>query len=344
MGRDLILYPKQATKQELKQFLEIRGFKKCKHAWTWPEGTLNYSWFEERDYISIDGVSADIYTSKGDKNKRWENEWALHVRNKYSASSFDVKMLNKVLRDARSQFGGTIIGDYGTNRYAEEWDDDSTPISRGVGKVYAEIMEKISSLEHSIPEASLSLDYNNRSSEEIELLDQIAKYDPSRTLYNALVPFAVASMEYFFSKVFEILIKYDERAVVKQKENKQKVNFSVLIDVIDGNETLEKIISSNYSFQNVSQINKAYKEWLDIDIKEILYKKKKIGKSIDFLEVKFDSIIQRRHGIIHRFSFDNTLTKETYFDILKTVKVIIDETITSIEKKYDVQILDSDYT
>jgi hypothetical protein len=101
MGRDVTLYPKKATRDDLKNYLEGLGFEKCEHFWNWPKGTLNYTWFEYKDYRSIDGVSADVYPVYGEESSVTGNEWALHVRNLYSASWHDVKMLNNVLRGAR---------------------------------------------------------------------------------------------------------------------------------------------------------------------------------------------------------------------------------------------------
>jgi hypothetical protein len=142
MGRDITLYPDKATKNDLRIYLEGLGFQKCKHFWDWPAGTLNYYWFSKQDFESIDGVTADIYPLSGEKLQITGNLWALHVRNRYSASWHDVKKLNDVLRGARKLFGGTIIGDYGTNRYAPLWEDDSTPISRGVTAIYDRVSQE----------------------------------------------------------------------------------------------------------------------------------------------------------------------------------------------------------
>jgi hypothetical protein len=135
MGRDVTLYPKKASRKELRDHLEGLGFVRCGHFWNWPAGTLNYSWFNDEDFKSIDGVSADIYPVSEDKRHLTNNERALHVRNVYSASWHDVEMLNRVLKEVRKKFGGTIKGDYGTNRYAPLWRDESTPISRGITRV-----------------------------------------------------------------------------------------------------------------------------------------------------------------------------------------------------------------
>lgn len=293
MGRDVTLYPKKATKDDLKKYLEQLGFEKCKHLWDWPKGTLNYSWYDYDDFKSIDGVSADIYPVSGEHLELTGNKWAIHVRNLYSASWHDVKMFNDVLRGARRRFGGTIKGDYGTNRYAPLWEDDSTPISRGISAIYCHVKKEISSIRYALPEPSIQLP----KPADKKLDDFIAatqSMDPCRVLYNGLVPFAVSMFEFFFSQAFQVLIKYDPSALKKRATYKQKLDFETLLEVDKGEATVESVIAKNYTFQNLDRLNKAYKEWLDIDVRKVLYKKKKIGHSVSFLENRISDIIQYR--------------------------------------------------
>lgn len=318
MGRDVTLYPKKATKKELKDYLENLGFDKCGHFWDWPKGTLNYSWFDYDDFKSIDGVSADIYPVTGEELDITGNKWALHVRNVYSASWHDVKMLNDVLREARKIFGGTIQGDYGINRYAPLWEDNSTPISRSVSAIYLNVERELSAVKHALPDPSINHPPN--AGEKVDDLIEFTKtLDPSRVIYNGLVPFAVSMFEYFFSQVFQILIAYDEFALNKRKSHKMKVGFSTLLEVESKDRTIENIIAEGYTFQNLNQLNKAYKDWLGIDVRAILYKKKKIGTKVKFLENRISDIIQYRHGIVHHFSIDRTLTKKGFTHILEAV-------------------------
>lgn len=333
MGRDVTLYPQKATRDDLKKYLEDLGFEKCGHFWDWPKGTLNYSWFDYEDFKSIDGVSADIFPVSSDELSITGNEWALHVRNLYSASWHDVKMFNDVLRGARKLFGGTLQGDYGINRYAPLWDDKSTPISRGISAIHSHVKQEISAVKFSLPEASMK-----QLQPVDEKMEDFIKYtqtlDPSRVIYNGLVPFAVSMFEYFFSQVFQVLIKYDPVALKKRGEHKQKVDFETLLEVEKKESSIENIIARNYTFQNLSQLNKAYKEWLGIDVRNILYKKKKIGSSVTFLENRISEIIEYRHGIIHHFAIDRSLTKEGYVHILEAIEKGIDEFILFVEKKY----------
>ncbi|MEP2705227.1 MAG: hypothetical protein ABJQ71_01175 [Roseibium sp.] len=332
MGRDLTLHPGKASKKELASYLKRLGFVKCDHLWDWPEGTLNFHWFDSHEFRSITGVEADVFPVKGDELLIAGNPWALHVRNTYSASWHDVWMLNEVLRGARKQFGGTIEGDYGTNRYAPLWEDASTPIGRGLSAAYQRVSCSISEVKYSLPASQIE----KRNINNNEIIDFVNSNDPMRVLYNGLVPFAVAMFEFFFAEAFEILLEFDQEAQIKKTNYRQKVDFSVLVEVANSERTIENVIASNYTFQNLNQLNKAYKDWLGIDVRKVLYKKKKVGNSISFLENRISEIIQYRHGIVHGFEIDRSLNQEKYEAILTAIEMAIGEFIGFVEKKYDV--------
>ncbi|MGY2169067.1 hypothetical protein [Pseudomonas gingeri] len=331
MGRDVTLYPKKASRKELSEYLENLGFVRCGHFWDWPKGTLNYSWFDSQDFKSIDGVSADIYPISTEDRKVTENGWALHVRNLYSASWHDVAMLNEVLRGARKRFGGTIKGDYGTNKYAPLWEDKSSPISRGMSGIYQHVSQQILSVKYAIPAPSVT-PLKKTGHKFDEFAEFANSMDPSRIVYNGLVPFAVAMFEYFFSQAFQVLIAYDKQALEKRETHKAKIDFATVLNVQKGKQSIENIIAESYTFQNLEQLNKAYKEWLNIDVRNIFFKKKRIGQSITFLENRISEIIQYRHGIVHHFAIDRSLTKEAYIHILDAISLAIEEFISHVEK------------
>lgn len=339
MGRDITLYPKKASRSELKEYVESLGFVRCKHLWDWPQGTLNYSWFDAQDFRSIDGVSADIYPVHGEDRDITNNDWALHVRNLYSASWYDVKMLNDVLRGARQRFGGTIRGDYGTNRYAPLWNDKSTPISRGVSAIYQRVDQDLRAVKFALPESSIATPkVVSADSRMRDFIDFTNSLDPARVIYNGLVPFAVSMFEYFFSRVFRVLIAYDPHALEKRVAHSARIDFSALLQVSGGERTVEDIIADAYTFQNLDQLNKAYRDWLGIDVRKLLFKKKRIGKKILYLENRIHEIIQYRHGVVHHFELDRSLTKEGYIAILDAIEASIQEFIAALEVRYKVKI------
>lgn len=107
-----------------------------------------------------------------------------------------------------------------------------------------------------------------------------------------------------------------------------------------GQRSIEDVITSSYTFQNLNQLNKAYKEWLDIDVRKILYTKARIGSRITFLENRISEIIQFRHGIVHHFAIDKSLSREDYLAILTAVEKTMAEFISFLEQKYAITIDD----
>jgi hypothetical protein len=69
-------------------------------------------------------------------------------------------------------------------------------------------------------------------------------------------------------------------------------------------------------------------------VRKLLYKKNKIGNSVTFLENRISDIIQYRHGIVHHFAIDRSLTKDGYIHILEAVEKSIGAFISFAEKKY----------
>jgi hypothetical protein len=244
-----------------------------------------------------------------------------------------------VLREARKLFGGTIKGDYGTNRYAPLWKDDSTPISRGVATIYERVDRELSAVKFALPEPSMQLSQPEVMDAKMrDFFETMKSIDPSRAIYNGLVPFAVSMFEYFFSRVFRVLITYDDFARAKKESHKLKIDFSTLLEVSNNERTVEDVIAETYTFQNLNQLSKAYKDWLNIDVKEVLYKKRRIGRSVTFLGNRIDEIIQYRHGVVHHFEMDPSLTKDKYLAILDAIEKAIVEFIAFLEGKYAVAI------
>lgn len=213
------------------------------------------------------------------------------------------------------------------------WDDKSTPISRGVSSIYSHVQQEISAVKYALPDPSIKQQAST-SKKIDDFIEFTQSLDPSRVIYNGLVPFAVSMFEYFFSQAFQVLIKYDDVALKKRSNHKQKLDFETLLEMENKEITIENVIANNYTFQNLNQLNKAYKDWLDIDVRKILYKKKKIGSSVTFLENRISDIIQYRHGIVHHFSIDRSLTKDGYIHMLEAIEKGIGEFISFIEKKY----------
>ena len=134
---------------------------------------------------------------------------------------------------------------------------------------------------------------------------ETSQLDPTRVLYNALVPFALAAVEHFFSQSFKILLKYDENAQMCLLKHQRKLEIGDVVAIRDGFKTLEDVVASWYSFQSIASIHAAYKEWLSIDFWAVLRRRRKVGIRLPVLERQLDHLIEFRHGVVHRFDIDS---------------------------------------
>lgn len=327
MGRDITLYPKETTKHELIGFMESLGFEKANPI-NLKHGQTFLYWFEAKDYLSVAGVEATLFSLKDNQ----DDSWAIHLRHTYSASLYDVEMMNRVLREGKKKFGGYFEGDYGMNRYAPTWEEESTPISRGIERVYNQTKSRLDRVMFAVPQPTMKQATQEKPKDPMAIW--MASQDPVRHIYNALIPYAVSAFEFFFSRVFQVLLKYDEFALKRLMDYSRKVEFKDVLLLTKNEISLESIVAESFSFQNLDSINKAYKDWFNIDVRKILYLKKKTGRKISILNNRMEEIIKLRHGVIHHFVIDESIGRDDLLDVYKSVEVAIEVMIKALEGKY----------
>ena len=220
MSIEIWQYPKAATRNELIAELKSMGFELGENIfWPGPEGTINLFWSDPKDYKSTSGVDASVFPISDEGKLAWNtsNDWAVRTRTSMWASVFDKNHQNNTVRSIRKRHGGSFYNDHhGNNRYIVIEKRTSTPASRGVHGVLERLKQELDSLEQALPEeifksvitsSSEVTDANNDS----DLFTFVKQSDPSRVVYNALIPFLVAILENFFRETFEILLKYDDK-------------------------------------------------------------------------------------------------------------------------------------
>ena len=336
MSVEVTLYPAQATKDDLCRLLRSRGYTKCGHLWSWPAGSRNFHWFDEVDFKSIDGVEATVYPPDEDEPDCATGcAWALHTRTRSSASTFDRTEQNELIREARRRFGGSFYNDWhGKNRYTPIPAEVKTPAGRGLHLVHEHVTRQVKFVELALPEP-WGVGPDGRPAP-----DFMAPYDPSRVLNNALLPFAVAAIEHFFGQAFRILVQYDSEAQKRLVDQSRKVEFRQVMAVSKGQASIEDVVAGWYSFQNLSSIHSAFREWLDIDFWAILRARRRLGKRIAFLDDHLQRLIGHRHGLVHRFEFDYDIDREEMATLLQTVVALIDEFVDYLENVRGIKVRD----
>lgn len=328
MSTEITLHPPNAKRDDLVALLEGLGFKPVNHLWNWPTGSLCYYWFEDADYQSFDGVEATIFPpSAEEQQKLGKCGWAIHTRTCASASHADKEQQNHVIRLARTRYGGVFYNDwFGKNRYTKLPPDPRDAVARGIYIAYEFVADSIRAVRFALPEPMDNLDKLSGTD-----LNVLATADPTRVLYNALVPFAVAALEHFFSRCFKILLHYDPKAQARLGQQTRKIDLPDVLAIQAGTKTIEDVVADWYSFQNIASIHSAFSDWFGIDFWKLLRRRKKVGKSLPILERRLDELIQVRHGIIHRLAIDRELNRKQIQEILDLALAVVDTLVDHLE-------------
>jgi hypothetical protein len=258
------------------------------------------------------------------------NDWWLRTRTSIWASTFDQRFQNETVRAIRQAFGGTFYNDhYGHNRYTRIQSVESTPTSRGLYALLSRVKGELDSLEHVIPEEQFKvLDTPagpiTEETDKTGIFKLTQQVDPSRVIYNALVPFLVAALEHVFRETFEILLKYDNDARAMLEGQNRKLSYSEAILLARGELTLERIASSWFSFQNLDSIQKAFKDVFNIDVWKLIRRRRRVRAKLPLLSDALTNLIGARHGVVHHFSVDRQLRREGLLQLLHLVRTIID--------------------
>jgi len=338
MSVEITLYTKKATKTSLTKFLVENGFQKTKHFIEELNNgnALHYNWYEFENYQSSTGVEATIQRiSTEQQNNYKSSEWILHTRTRSSGSFEDKQKQNEIIRIARKQFGGTFYNDwYGTNKYIKLEDYPKfSPLEKSLSTISNNAIDKIEKLKDCLE------GYQNETSCLISNIEHdffkslIKNNDPSIILYNSLIPFLVSVIEYFFSQSFYNYLKYEANCRELIASEKIKIDISEALNITFNVNTIESIVTKSYNFQNIESINRAYKRYLNVDIRSVLSCKKKIDSKVVRVINKLDEILNARHSFVHELDINYDINKELYFGYLKTVEVIIELMLIEFKTK-----------
>lgn len=336
MSIEIDLRTDTGTREGLTQLLTSQGLEIIHPRFPPPEVHHEYiRWFETDGYKSFDGVEASIMPRiEGDIPA--QAGWFLHTRTRVSASPFDREKQNEIIRLAQEQFGGIFENDwFGENEFTPVNPDDHSPVERGIALVAAWAKEQLNKVIMSVPGPMFGKDNQD------EAIREILRYmDPTTVLYNALVPFAVAALEYFFGQTFKVLMTHDASCRGKMTKETRKVEMADAVAIASGTKTIEDVVASWYTFQNFDAIHKAYNDWFGIDFWRAIRSEMARGSKVQVLSDVLNEIVERRHGVIHHFEFDLELDKEAVREIFDAIEHTIVVFIDTLERDKGLRIKD----
>lgn len=328
MSVEVWLHPDTATKKQLVGFLRSLGYQPCQHLLPWGKGAVHFHWFEADDYKSFDGVEATVYKPQEDPHRLGPCAWALHTRTRSSGSPSDKQFQIDTINQARRQFGGHFYNDWGSrNRHMKAPPERRDAASRGLYMNYEAVKQHIDSVKFALPP-----EHEQMKKMAGTPLADMARMDPARVIYNALVPFAAASLEGFFGEAFTIMIRYDAGAQAYLTKQNRKIEFDDARAIASGQKRIEEVIAGWYSFQNVSSLQKAFSEWLGVDLWKVLRGAAASDDANSTLDQAFEKIVATRHKIIHGLQLDYDIDRARIVAILDDAARIVDAFVDHLEK------------
>jgi hypothetical protein len=347
MSIEIWQFPDSATKDQLVSLLSELGYLQDENLfWPGPSGTTSFFWEQPEDFKSTSGIDASVFPLDDNGKRVWNtpNDWAIRTRTSIWATSFDREYQNLTVRRIRKNFGGSFYNDhFGRNRYNVIVREKSTPASRGVYGVLTRLLGELDALEHALPEENIKALMTpqgeiTEATDQSGILQFTQQCDPSRTIYNALIPFLVAIIEHYFRESFEIILMHDSSATAKLEDQNRKLSFSEAMAISRGELTIERVASSWYSFQNIDSIQKSFKEVLDIDVWKILRHRKKVRDKLPLMFKSLANLIEARHGVVHHFSLNRKLDRDSFLDLLHFVRTLLLLVAEGIEHKLGVKL------
>jgi len=345
MSIEIWQFPKAAERAQLVKALKELGYREGKNVFSpGPPRTVSLFWAEPQDFKSTSGVDASVFPLDEKWKEAWEtpNDWAVRTRTSIWASSFDQEHQNKTVRRIRKDFGGSFYNDhFGHNRYNVIERCPSTPASRGIYALVTRLQGELDSLENGLPLESIKSLVTPKGliteqNDKTGVMRVVKQIDPSRVIYNGLVPFLVAAIECLFRESFEVLLTYDTSAQRMFEEQNRKVPFTEVAALARGETCLERITSEWYSFQSLDSVHKAFKEVFGIDVWKVLRSRKKIRNRLPMLSDALQNLIGARHGVVHHFSLDRQLDREGFLGLLELVRALVEVMAKEIENKLGV--------
>ncbi len=309
MGYDAYVHiKKKYTKLAIEKLLTLIGYEKRANS---------FYCGNDEEYKFFTGVH--VWLCDED-----EEEWVYRVRSQIFAAGYDLQKMNETLRSLKQYCDASFESDYGKNRYFPE---DTLIKGAESGCYFAaeRLFNNFSSLRYALSKYPSDIE----SEETMYQINGI----PTPSMFNANVysTYLCSLIEEYFRTTYIALLKYSDR-----KEKILNVKFSPydMVDISNGEKTVEEVFASTLSFQNIHKICSNFHA-LDnkLDIGQAL--KKPYHNRKKNLYEQVNDILERRHGLIHRLEIDDSYRTENLQKDIQDVTIAIKRVYCYLCQYYD---------
>jgi len=316
--------PKGVSKRHAAEFAELLGYKRSgSYAHLGMPEVVSMIYFEEKDYKSWRVVELSIGISE-DKGVVYVN-----TRTRIGRSHYDFKMQNRTVREFRSRFGGTAIKDGGNGKGY----DPGPPVPPAASGCYLAMGRfdwNLTRVNFYLNLAFARPDSNPLGQAET-IWPQTRQFKPEVFMSNVLITYLVSAMEDYFKSSYIALLTYAERkpAILRNI----RLSGEQLAQISAATLTVEQAAAEVLPFQRLAAVGRHF---ADVDSKlDILgpLKRPYRGRKVNLLD-RLESLVTRRHALIHDVHIDIDLDRKKLEDHIHDLTVGISRVYQRVTDHY----------
>jgi hypothetical protein len=313
MSIELLLYCKSSpSKSAIERVILPLGFRAEE---TLGKGYHFYYWFEEKDLASVRGCWLDWHKREPDEEAPRGTKTVFVAKTYMSRSHEDLDMQNRLIRELRRRFGGSVYNDdEGTYAYLKNDIPRLSYSEKRCGFVYHNIrksIDRIRMLVCDVPEGTTAVLTDG---------DRVLFANDAIMQNNVLLPFLVSLLESFLRDFFIAFIDSHPDLLERIYERQGKLEYTAMRDILKGKVTLAEHEANSHSFQNLESANVAFQQYMGINLFKVWGKRKKFNDKLFVVRVVLQELLSLRHRIIHEAYIERNLDEEETIKYIQFVE------------------------
>ncbi len=294
-----------------------------------------YFWFEEKNLASVRGCWVYWYKCEAGEEAPRGTRTIFVVTTYAGRSHEDLDMQNRVIRQLKKKFGGSVY-DPQEGRYSYLQNDipKLTYPEKRCGFAYLNTLQLIWRISDIPQDVFIKTEKSDRFLEEHGLLSL-----PSEIIQNnVLLPFLVSVLESFLRDFFIAFVDGHPDLLEHIYERQGKLEYAMLRDLLKGKASLAEYEANNYSFQNLESANVAFQRYIGVNLFSVWKKRKKFDGKFYVVREVLQELLSLRHRIIHKAYIKPSLGKKETMRYIKFVEHALDLLAQHLEKEKNFRI------
>lgn len=293
-----------------------------------------YLWFEEENLASLRGCWLKWYKYEADEGGPRGTKTTF-VTTTYAGRSYeDLDMQNRVIRELRKKFGGSVYDPQeGQYSYLENDIPKLSYPEKRCGFVYLDMLTRI----RRIKDLPCEVPVHKRK---MGLLEEygLPAFHLDIIRNNLLLPFLVSSLESFLRDFFVAFVDSCPSLSECIYGRQGKLEYAALKDLLQGKVSLAEHEAGNYSFQNLESANAAFQRYVGVSLFSVWGRRKKFNARFYVVREVLQELLNLRHRIIHASYIEPNLGRDETMRYIKFVEYAVTLLAAHLEKEKNFRI------